>query len=180
METTRKIISRIKRFDLDEWFFKRQVWKHLLMFIGVQFAVGILWGFVKPWFGANLVLTPTVERHGTQAPLYIMLLLPFSVLLEEFIIRVVPGEIFKKLGKRWDFIFNRETTLFLLSATFWGGFLHQTNVILANPAGQLGYFAVQCVGSLYLAWIFYYKGLLASWFIHYTFDFVIVITVLIL
>lgn len=179
METCKKIIRKLKTFDFYEWFITKKVWRHLLMFCAVQFAVGILWGFVKPWFGANLVLTPTVERHGTRVPLYIMLLLPLSVLLEEFIIRVVPDEVIAKLGERWNLFFNKPV-LFLLVAMVWGGFLHQTNVVLANPAGQLGYFAVQCVGSFYLAWIYYYKGLLASWFVHYIFDFVIVLMVLIL
>jgi len=152
--------------NLKEWFVRTKVLKHLLLFTVVQIIVGVIWTKISYVPSVQLELVPLSERLSAESFWLVMLVLPIQMLLEELGCRYSVKWFMEFIGfpKKWF------VPSFLIVATVWDAFLHQSNVIGGTLLGIFGYFVIQAVSGFYLAWIFLNKGLKASWFVHYGFD----------
>jgi len=127
----------------------------------------------------NPQLTP--EAEGSFFPIALVLL-PFTLLLEDLGIRLLPWLLLKPLSRMdveekrsWRiWLYLHVFTIYIVVSALWHSSLHQTNIFTANSLGILAYFGIQLIAGSLLAWIFIRKGFWQSYTIHISWDLLIV------
>jgi len=199
-----KMIDQIL-FKLYEMFkkaiieFKRQVLnrrnlRYFLYYAAANFVILLLFSYYQSLQPVNLDLKPMTSPATETSPLLFVaavMILPLSLLLEEFAFRLLPMFFFKDLfhlntitisieheGKvtvvhnsslrLW--LYHNWLWVFLVVSALWAGFLHQINVVNSDLLGSLIYFGVQIFSGFCFAWIYARRGLGASWAVHTAWD----------
>lgn len=195
-----KIYDLLKKAVID---FKRQAFdrknlRYFLYYAAANFLILILFSYYQSLQPVILDLKPTTSPATEGSSLLFLLsviLLPLSLLFEEFIFRLLPMVYIRDV-----FHLNRITTsiehegkvtivhhnparmwlyhnwfwIFLVVSAVWAGLLHQINVVNSDLLGSLFYFLVQCFSGACFAWIYARRGLGSSWIVHVSWDLFIV------
>ena len=155
---------------------KAQAWlteKKILKHLGQITVLAILLTSLTKPFTANLHLTLTEGEHRLQiTPAFLFTALPLGVAIEElarFGFLAVANLLKKKMSPQKTLI------AFLLTATLWNGFTHQTNILSADSPATVAYFATHLALGFYLAWLMAFKGFKATFTVHYLYDFLLML-----
>ena len=166
----------------------------ILLFYGLLNIIMIFcFMWMQSYFQADLDLDPSKIPAGDDSLFaFAVMLLPLTLLLEDFGLRLMPWIIIHDIlrlhtievkpasnQKDWEISDKRKWRVWLYHNTFsfyivvsalWHSFLHQSNVVAANPLGRFLYFGIQLTSGLILAWIFIRKGFWESYTLHLSWD----------
>lgn len=190
--------------------FKRQVLnrrnlRYFLYYAAANFLILMLFSYYQSLQPVNLDLKP-VTSPVTEGSFLLfvaaVILLPLSLLLEEFAFRLLPmffiRDLFHLNRLTHSSVYEDKVTIVLNSplrvwlywhwivvfcvvSALWAGLLHQINVVNSDFLGSLIYFGVQTFSGFCFAWIYAKRGLGAAWAVHTAWDlFLIALNLIIL
>lgn len=192
-ELLKKAVIKFKR----QAFNKRNL-RYFLYYALANLLIIILYTFYERSQPVNLNLQPVTSPATEGSSLLFVeavILLPFSLLLEEFAFRLMPMAFIRDLfhlnritismehhGKvtvvhnsplrLW--LYHHWVWIFIVVSAVWAGWLHQINIIESSPQGALIYFSIQAFSGCYFAWIYVHRGLGAVWIVHTAWDFFLI------
>lgn len=185
--------------------FNRKNLRYLLYYAAANFLILTLFAMYQSIQGISLELKPVTSPATEGSSLLFVaavILLPLSLLLEEFGFRLLPMFFIRDLfhlnritlsikheGKvtvvhnsplrLW--LYHHWVWIFIVVSALWAGMLHQINVVSSDPLGAWIYFGVQTFSGFCFAWIYARRGLGASWAVHTAWDlFLVAMNLLIL
>lgn len=173
-------IVKFKRAALS----KRNL-RSFLYYAAANFLILILFSLYQASQPVNLDLKPMTSPAVEGSSLLLVaavILLPFSLLLEEFAFRMLPMFFirdffhFNRITKSIEhsslrlWIYHNWILLFIVVSALWAGLLHQVNIVSSDLLGSLLYFGVQTFSGACFAWIYAHRGLGASWAVHTAWD----------
>jgi hypothetical protein len=179
--------------------FKRQALnrrnlRYFLYYALANLLIVILYTVYERSLPVNLDLKPVTSPATEGSSLLFVeavILLPFSLLLEEFAFRLMPMAFIRDIfhlnsitismeheGKvtvvhnsplrLW--LYHHWLWIYIVVSAVWAGLLHQINIIESSPQGALIYFAIQAFSGCCFAWIYAHRGLGSSWIVHTGWD----------
>lgn len=190
--------------------FKKQViskrnLRYFLYYAAANFLILILFSYYQSLQPVNLDLKPVTSPQVEGSFLLFVaavILLPLSLLLEEFAFRLLPmffiRDLFHLNRLTHSLVYEDKVTIVLNSplrvwlywhwivvfcavSALWAGLLHQINVVNSDFLGSLIYFGVQTFSGFCFAWIYAKRGLGAAWAVHTAWDlFLIALNLIIL
>jgi membrane protease YdiL (CAAX protease family) len=195
-----KIYGVVKKAAIG---FKRQALSRRNLHYFLYYAIAnllilLLFSLYQSFQGVSLELKPVTSPVTEGSSLLFVaavILLPFSLLLEELGFRLLPMFFIRDLfhlnnitisieheGKvtvvhhsplrLW--ICHHWVWIFIVVSSVWAGLLHQINIVSSDLLGSLIYFGVQAFSGFCFAWIYSKRGLGASWAVHTAWDLFIV------
>jgi membrane protease YdiL (CAAX protease family) len=165
--------------------------KYFVFYAAANFLIIILFMFYQSFQPVNLNLQPVTspQAEGSFLLFIVMvILMPLSLLFEEFLFRLLPMFFVRDLfhlnelsvveGERpfinhgiirlW--LFRNWLSIFIVVSAVWAALWHLTNIVNSDLLGILFYFGVQFFSGAAFAWIYSRHGLGASWAVHTAWD----------
>lgn len=184
--------------------FKRQVLsrrniRYFIYYAAANFTILTLYSFYQSLQPVDLNLKPVTSPAVEGSFLLFLaavILLPFSLFLEECGFRLLPMVMIRDVMslnkitvsvehngqvttvhnsslRLW--IYHHWWIIFIVVSAIWAAFWHQINVVESSLLGSLIYFGVQFFSGICFAWIYLKRGLGASWIVHTAWDLFIVV-----
>jgi len=167
--------------------------RYLLYYALANFAILLSFTLYQRMQSVNLDLKPTTSpvSDGSFMLVTAVILLPFSLLVEEFAFRYVPMFYIKGIfhlnsitisieddkgerevahsRARW-WLYHHWLSFYLVVSSIVAAGIHQLNIVNSDLIGSLIYFGVQAFSGVCFAWIYSRHGLGASWAVHTAWD----------
>jgi hypothetical protein len=185
----RQALSSFKREALS-----RRNLRYFLYYAAANFLILILYTVYERSQPVNLDLQP-VTSPATEGSFLLfvaaVILMPFSLLFEEFAFRLMPMVFIRDIFHLNSITISMEHEgkvtvvhnsplrlwlhhhwlwIYIVVSAVWAGLLHQINIIESSPLGALIYFAIQAFSGCCFAYLYSRHGLGSSWCVHVLWD----------